>query len=63
VQYAELIRYCEHKLAYFAVPRYLETVEDLPLTPNGKIQKFVLRHRGITAKTWDRDAAGVTIRR
>ena len=63
VQYAELIRHCEPRLAYFAVPRYLETVDELPLTPNGKIQKFVLRQRGITAKTWDRDAAGVTIRR
>ena len=34
-----------------------------PSPRTGKVQKFVLRERGITVKTWDRDAAGVTIRR
>lgn len=63
IDFAELIRYCEPRLAYFAVPRYLETVDEFPLTPNGKVQKYVLRERGVTAATWDREAAGVTVSR
>jgi carnitine-CoA ligase len=59
----ELIRYCERRLPYFAVPRYVELFDELPLTENGKVRKFHLRERGITEKTWDRDAAGVTIGR
>ncbi|MBM3679440.1 MAG: AMP-binding protein, partial [Actinobacteria bacterium] len=37
LDYEELIRHCEPRLAYFAVPRYLEVAEALPLTPNGKV--------------------------
>jgi crotonobetaine/carnitine-CoA ligase len=59
----ELIRYCERRLPYFAVPRYVELFGELPLTENGKVRKFQLRERGITEATWDRDAAGVTIGR
>jgi crotonobetaine/carnitine-CoA ligase len=59
----ELIRYCEPRLAYFAVPRYLEFVDELPLTTNGKVEKYRLRERGLGAATWDREAAGVQLRR
>jgi carnitine-CoA ligase len=63
LDYEQLIRHCEGRLAYFAVPRFLETVPELPLTPNGKVRKFVLRDRGVTPTTWDREAAGVVVRR
>jgi carnitine-CoA ligase len=53
---AELVAYCEPRLPYFAVPRYLEFTTDLPATENGKVQKYKLRERGVTDKTWDRDA-------
>jgi crotonobetaine/carnitine-CoA ligase len=46
--------WCEGKLPKFAVPRYLEAMDDLPRTANGKVQKFVLRERGVTAATVDR---------
>ena len=59
----ELIRFCEPRLPYFAVPRYVEVVEELPLTENGKVRKFVLRERGVTPATWDREAAGISIGR
>jgi crotonobetaine/carnitine-CoA ligase len=62
LHYEDLIRHCEPRLAYFAVPRFLEITEELPLTPSGKVQKFVLRERGVTASTWDREAAGVELR-
>jgi len=56
---AQLIAHCQPRLPYFAVPRYLEVVDELPLTENGKVRKQVLRDRGVTASTWDREAAEV----
>ena len=56
----ELVKHCEHRLAHFAIPRYVELLDELPLTENGKVRKFVLRERGVTAATWDREAAGYT---
>ena len=50
-------------MPYFAVPRFLEFVDALPATENGKIQKYKLRERGITDRTWDREAAGITVKR
>lgn len=51
---AELVAHCSTRLPYFAVPRYIDLLEDLPRTENGKVQKFVLRERGVTRSTWDR---------
>ena len=45
------------------MPRFLEFVDVLPATENGKIQKYKLRERGITNQTWDREAAGITVKR
>ncbi len=53
-----LMKFCEPRMAYFAVPRYVEFMRQLPATENGKVQKFKLRERGVTAATWDREAAG-----
>jgi len=55
---AELIAFCEPRLPYFAVPRYLEFVSELPSTESGKVQKYKLSERGVTNKTWDREAKG-----
>lgn len=57
------MRHLEPRLAYFAIPRYLDFVSDLPLTENGKIRKSVLRSQGITDRTWDREAAGYKLAR
>lgn len=59
----ELVGFCAQRMAYFAVPRYIDVVEALPATENGKIQKFKLRERGVGAATWDRERAGVVLRR
>lgn len=53
----ELIVHCEPRLAYFAIPRYVDFVPELPLTENGKVRKQLLRERGVTAATWDREVA------
>jgi crotonobetaine/carnitine-CoA ligase len=59
----ELVRFCEPLLAYFAIPRFLEVVDELPLTENGKVRKVVLRELGVTESTWDREAAGIELDR
>jgi crotonobetaine/carnitine-CoA ligase len=59
----DLMRFCETRMAYFAIPRYLDFVEELPSTENGKVQKFKLRDRGVTGTTWDREAAGYKLAR
>jgi carnitine-CoA ligase len=60
---SELVRFCEGRLSYFAIPRFVEFVGELPRTESGKVQKFKLRERGRTAETWDREAAGIKLRR
>jgi crotonobetaine/carnitine-CoA ligase len=59
----ELVKHCEGRLAYFAIPRYVQVLDELPLTENGKVRKFVLRDRGVTATTWDREVVGYQPRR
>jgi crotonobetaine/carnitine-CoA ligase len=59
----EIIGHCEGKMAYFAVPRFVQIVTEMPLTENGKIRKVALREAGKTPDTWDRDAAGYKLRR
>ena len=48
-------RFLEDRLARFAIPRYLEFVDQLPMTGNGKVKKYVLREWGVSPRTWDRD--------
>ena len=60
---ADLIRHCEPRLAYFAIPRYVEFCAELPLTESGKVRKQVLRQRGVGGSTWDREAAGYVLSR
>ncbi|HEY3633701.1 MAG TPA: ATP-dependent acyl-CoA ligase, partial [Caldimonas sp.] len=60
---AELCAFCIERLPKFAIPRFLDRVADLPRTENGKVQKFVLRERGVTPTTWDREAEKALARR
>lgn len=59
----ELVEFCNSRMAYFAVPRYVRFVLELPKTPSQRIQKFKLRQDGVTTDTWDREAAGYVVRR
>ncbi|XP_053677087.1 medium-chain acyl-CoA ligase ACSF2, mitochondrial [Anopheles nili] len=38
----EIKRYCEGKLAYYKVPKFVRILNDLPKTTSGKVQKFKL---------------------
>jgi crotonobetaine/carnitine-CoA ligase len=60
---AEVLRHCEGRMAYFAVPRFVRFVTAMPLTENGKIKKVALREAGRTPDIWDREAAGYRLRR
>ncbi|WP_282780536.1 MULTISPECIES: AMP-binding protein [unclassified Nocardia] len=60
---ADLIEYLRPRMAHFMIPRYVRFLAELPKTPTGKVEKYALRAAGITPDTWDRDAAGITVRR
>jgi carnitine-CoA ligase len=51
---AEIMSYSEHRLAKYAVPRYIEIVDELPKTATEKVQRNVLTERGVTPRAWDR---------
>jgi crotonobetaine/carnitine-CoA ligase len=59
----DALRVAAANLPHFAVPRFLDVVEDLPRTATGRIQKHVLRDRGTTPSTFDRVRANVRIER
>lgn len=60
---ADLIEFLRPRMAHFMIPRYVRVVDGLPRTPTAKIEKVRLREAGITDDTWDRDKAGITIKR
>lgn len=59
----ELIEFLVPRLPHFMIPRYVRVVAELPKTPTQKIQKHLLRADGVTGGTWDREAAGIKIKR
>jgi crotonobetaine/carnitine-CoA ligase len=58
-----LIEYLVPRMPHFMVPRYVRVLPELPKTPTQKVQKHLIRSEGITADTWDREKAGVVVRR
>jgi crotonobetaine/carnitine-CoA ligase len=56
----EMVDHCIASMPYFAVPRFIEFVEDLPRTPSGKVEKHKLRTAG-TTDSWDREEAGIVL--
>lgn len=59
----ELIEFIKPRLAYYMIPRYIRCVVELPKTPTQKVLKQQLRDEGVTQETWDRDKAGIIIKR
>jgi len=58
-----LIRYCDERMPYFAVPRYVEFMESLPKTPTDRVGKYKLKQMSISPNTWDREKAGIHLTR
>jgi len=60
---AEFTHWMAERMPYFMVPRYIRFVDTLPKTPTERVQKVKLRDEGITADTFDREAAGIVVKR
>jgi crotonobetaine/carnitine-CoA ligase len=60
---ADLTAFLGDRLPYYAVPRYLEFAESLPRTVALRTDKNALRERSVSSTTWDREAAGIRLRR
>jgi crotonobetaine/carnitine-CoA ligase len=60
---AEILAFLLPRMAHFMVPRYVRVLPELPKTPTQKVQKNLLRADGVTPETWDREAAGIRVRR
>ncbi len=58
----EIVQWCEARMAYFMVPRYVEFHDALPKTPTERVEKYKLKQAGAGA-AWDREAAGYRIDR
>jgi crotonobetaine/carnitine-CoA ligase len=60
---AELFDFFRHHLRYFAIPRYVEIVDELPKNAASRVMKHVLRQRPMTDAVWDLEALGFTVAR
>lgn len=59
----ELLDYCQGKMAYFMVPRFIDFIEELPKSEVHRILKQVLKDRGVTEATYDREKAGYEVKK
>ncbi len=62
IEAADLMAFCEARLARFKVPRHIRFVDSFPMTASGKVQKFKLReaHEAERAATSPEAATGVS---
>src|SRR5690606_11534061 len=58
-----LTEHLVHQLPYFMVPRYIRVIDELPKTSTGKVQKTDLRAASFIQGSWDREAAGVILKK
>jgi crotonobetaine/carnitine-CoA ligase len=60
---ADLVEFLVPRMSHYMVPRFVEIVDDLPKTGTFKVRKHELRARGNSSTTWDRQAAGIEVKR
>ncbi|NYT23109.1 AMP-binding protein [Alcaligenaceae bacterium] len=63
LDFVALVEFLQPRMAHFMVPRYFKVVEDLPRTPTNKVIKQRIREEGMDAQCWDRETAGLRLRR
>lgn len=65
ISFEEVIAFCAERMPYYMVPRYLDVLPELPKTPSEKVEKYKLKTAAAQRRgeLWDREAAGVVIRR
>jgi crotonobetaine/carnitine-CoA ligase len=59
----ELAEYLVPRMPHYMVPRYIRVMPELPRTPTNKVKKVEIREQGVTADTWDREAADMRLKR
>lgn len=59
----ELLVFCEKRMDYFMIPRYVEFVKSLPKTPTERVEKYKLKDNWLTPTTWDREKTGYRVKR
>lgn len=59
----ELMQWCEPRMAYFMIPRYVEFRDSFPKTGSERVEKYKLKQEGVTPKCWDREKAGYKLKR
>ena len=59
----DLIGFLIPRMAHFMVPRYVRIVDLLPRTPTQKVEKHLIRAQGIAPDTFDREKAGISVKR
>lgn len=57
----DLIKWCEPRMPYFQIPRYVAFIDEFPRTPTQRIQKKELSRS--VENTWDLEASGYKIAR
>jgi carnitine-CoA ligase len=58
-----LFSYLVSNLPYYAVPRYIELLDELPRNTAGRVMKHVLRERHPQGMVWDFEALGFVVAR
>jgi crotonobetaine/carnitine-CoA ligase len=58
-----VIEFCEQRMAYFMVPRFVEFRNELPKTPTQRVEKYKLAWAEAGTATWDREKAGYELKR
>jgi crotonobetaine/carnitine-CoA ligase len=53
-----VLDFCVGRMAHYAIPRYVEFLDELPKTATERNQYAELRARGVTPQTWDREQTG-----
>jgi len=59
----ELLDFCQGKMAYFMIPRYIDFVEKLPKSEVHRIMKRFLKEQGVSEKTYDREKTDYKVKR
>ena len=65
IDFPELIEFCDQRMSYFMVPRFLHELEELPKTSSEKIEKYKLQEWAMKHLNdlWDREKEGIEIKR
>ena len=59
----ELAEFLIPRMPHYMVPRYFRSASSLPRTPTNKVRKVALREAGLGEDCWDREAAGLQLKR